>query len=100
MRAWALLLLIALIGCAEQQPIQRAGPASLEVVPPGYYSAKPRYTNRSTSHAPKTERTKAAKPKDDAQADAPEQDIDFDALEAKADEIGRQLREIRRQMNR
>ena len=47
----AVLLVILLSGCADQQQAQRqatfSGPASLSVVPPGYYSSKPRPRNHS-----------------------------------------------------
>lgn len=109
MKRIAILLVLTLTGCAEQQSGGASGaPASLQLVPPGYYSAKPRYTNtprrvaparsaeRDTPSVPDKPQPKIRSTGRDSPAMPPH---DLEELEARADAISQQLRDIRQQLN-
>lgn len=101
MAAIGACLLVA--GCAPQQ--EGSWPASLQLVPAGYYSVKPRYTSspaprRGVRPQPAAEpepRARIRFPTENAPAVLQERDK-LDDLEARAAEISEQLREMRRQL--
>jgi hypothetical protein len=98
------LACLACVGCAVQQPAP-SGPASLQLVPPGYYSVKPRYTSRPARVVRETEppaRTTKAPAAPSRINDGGERAGDaatvLDALAERAAELSEQLETMRRQI--
>lgn len=103
-----LLVALALAGCEQPAPAVR-GPASLQAVPPSYYSIRPAQPTKRRAHDARRERREPAlpgqgarrQPSADAEDDGPGTYFEIPPEAAdRIEEIHRQLQQLRRSITR